>query len=50
LLVAKAPDLELVPDQPFTFPPNVSFRGPEQLLVLVAGRGRIQVAAPARAP
>jgi hypothetical protein len=51
LLVAKAPDLELVPDQPLTFPPNVSFRGPEQLLLRnPTGGGRIQVAAPARAP
>jgi len=31
LLTAAAPDLELVPDQRFDFPPNVSFRGPQQL-------------------
>jgi cytochrome P450 len=31
LLVERAPDLELVPDQEFTFPPNVSFRGPQEL-------------------
>ncbi|MQA13629.1 MAG: cytochrome P450 [Pseudonocardiaceae bacterium] len=31
LLTRLAPDLELVPDQVFTFPPNISFRGPQQL-------------------
>jgi len=31
LLTAAAPDLELVPDQCFDFPANVSFRGPQQL-------------------
>jgi cytochrome P450 len=31
LLTAAAPDLELVPDQHLDFPPNVSFRGPQQL-------------------
>jgi cytochrome P450 len=31
LLTAAAPDLELMPDQRFDFPPNVSFRGPQQL-------------------
>ncbi len=31
LLTARAPDLELVPDQQLTFPPNVSFRGPQSL-------------------
>jgi cytochrome P450 len=33
LLTVAAPDLELVPGQRLTFPRNVSFRGPERLLV-----------------
>jgi cytochrome P450 len=33
LLTAQAPDLQLVPDQELTFPPNMSFRGPRQLLL-----------------
>ena len=31
LLIERAPDLELVPDQELSFPPNVSFRGPQEL-------------------
>jgi cytochrome P450 len=31
LLTTRAPDLELVPDQALSFPPNISFRGPRQL-------------------
>ena len=33
LLTWLAPDLELVPDQDLTFPPNVAFRGPRRLLL-----------------
>lgn len=33
LLAREAPDLELVPDQELTFPPNVAFRGPRRLLL-----------------
>lgn len=33
LITAAAPDLELVAGQQPTFPPNVSFRGPERLLL-----------------
>ncbi len=33
LLCSRAPDLELVPGQEFTFPANVSFRGPERLIL-----------------
>jgi cytochrome P450 len=33
LLTRQAPDLELVPDQELTFPPNVAFRGPRRLLL-----------------
>ena len=32
-LVARFPDLALVPDQPLTFHPNISFRGPQTLWV-----------------
>jgi cytochrome P450 len=31
VLVRDAPDLELVPGQRLTFPPNISFRGPQEL-------------------
>ncbi|GAA2884957.1 cytochrome P450 [Pseudonocardia halophobica] len=37
LLLAAAPDLELVPDQELRFSPNVSFRGPRRLLVRRGG-------------
>ncbi|HZZ52204.1 MAG TPA: cytochrome P450 [Pseudonocardia sp.] len=37
LISSIAPDLELVPGQHPTFPPNVSFRGPEQLLLRRSG-------------
>jgi hypothetical protein len=37
LLTAAAPDLEMVPGQEFTFPPNISFRGPERLLLRRTG-------------
>lgn len=33
LLTRLAPDLTLVPGQELAFPPNISFRGPEQLLL-----------------
>lgn len=33
LLVTRAPGITLVPDQKFTFPANISFRGPEKMLV-----------------
>jgi hypothetical protein len=33
LLTRLAPDLELVPDQELTFPPNIAFRGPRRLLL-----------------
>jgi cytochrome P450 len=33
LLTRLAPDLALVPDQQLTFPPNISFRGPQRLLL-----------------
>jgi hypothetical protein len=33
LLTRLAPDLTLVPEQELTFPPNISFRGPQRLLL-----------------
>lgn len=38
LLIERAPDLELVPDQEFVFSPNVSFRGPQELWLRRTGR------------
>jgi cytochrome P450 len=38
LLTQHAPDLTLVPEQTYTFPPNISFRGPEQLWLHRAGK------------
>ena len=37
-LARRYPRLNLVPDQPLTFHPNISFRGPQTLRVLAAYR------------
>jgi hypothetical protein len=37
LLTERTPDLELVPDQEYDFPPNMSFRGPRRLLLRRGG-------------
>jgi cytochrome P450 len=39
LLVEKAPDLTLVPDQVYEFVPNIALRAPQELLVDMAGVG-----------
>jgi hypothetical protein len=33
LLATRAPGVSIVPDQRYTFPANISFRGPRRLLV-----------------
>jgi len=38
-LVSRFPDLRLVLDQPLTFHPNISFRGPRELWVSAAAGG-----------